>query len=82
MNDNQDSNLDLPIKWGTTCEKIKNFRQLQQSIRPSVGSFKHEYLCNYIECIPMKLSLAGSSGNATKYLLTKLLGILLALGLT
>ena len=63
----------------TTCEKFKNFRQLQQSIAPSVCAFKHEYLCGCTGGLPMGPSLAGSSGDATEYPLVWLLGMALAL---
>lgn len=32
------------VEFETTCENIK-------SIKPSVGAFKHEYVCDRTECI-------------------------------
>lgn len=82
MNDSQVPNPDLPVsKVRPLVKKTMNFKQLQQSIKPSVDSFKHKYLGDCTESILMKPFLAGSNGNATKYLFIKLLGMFLTLGL-
>lgn len=76
MSDNQDPNPGLPIS--NVRQLVKQLRALNQVC---ARSFQHKYLCDRIECIPMKPSLAGHNGNTTKYLLISLLGMLLALEL-